>query len=79
MTNKEWLATVDSQKWYSVVHCWLFHEYGKRFDNTSTFLGSQHLLVFSEHPHAVSEGTPQKVCPQAIPDVTLIRIFVDIT
>lgn len=34
MTNKEWLATVDSQKWYSVVHCWLFHEYGKRFDNT---------------------------------------------
>lgn len=33
MTNKEWLATVSAQEWYLAVH-WLFHEYGKRFDDT---------------------------------------------
>lgn len=33
MTNKEWLATLPAQEWYLAVH-WLFHEYGKRYDNT---------------------------------------------
>ena len=33
MTNKEWLVTLSPQEWYMAVH-WLFHNYGKRYDNT---------------------------------------------
>lgn len=33
MTNKEWLATLTAEEWYNKVD-WLFHDYGKRYDNT---------------------------------------------
>ena len=33
MTNKEWLSSLTAEEWYMEVH-WLFHEYGKRYDNT---------------------------------------------
>ena len=33
MTNKEWLSTLPANKWYSTIY-WLFHVYGKRFDET---------------------------------------------
>ena len=33
MTNKEWLATLSPQEWYMAVN-WLFHNYGRRYDNT---------------------------------------------
>lgn len=33
MTNKEWLATLSPDEWYMKVH-WLFHEYGKCYDNS---------------------------------------------
>ena len=33
MTNKEWLATISDEEWYAKIW-WLFHIYGKRYDNT---------------------------------------------
>jgi hypothetical protein len=34
MKNKEWLATLSPETWWDVVHEWLFHEYGMRWNNT---------------------------------------------
>ena len=33
MTNKEWLATLSAEDWFSTVY-WLFHVYGKRYGDT---------------------------------------------
>ena len=32
-TNKEWLATLSLQEWWLEID-WLYHKYGKRYDNS---------------------------------------------
>ena len=33
MTTQEWLATISPEEWMRVTD-WLFHQYGKRWDNS---------------------------------------------
>jgi len=33
VTNQQWLATISPEEWLNKIY-WLYHIYGKRFDNT---------------------------------------------
>ena len=33
MTNQQWLATISQEEWLNKIY-WLYHIYGKRFDDT---------------------------------------------
>lgn len=56
MTNKEWLATLSAEDWYSTVH-WLFHVYGKRYTDTYSAI-----LSWLNETH---NPTTTKICLEA--------------
>lgn len=50
MTNKEWLATLSPQEWYMAVN-WLFHNYGRRYDNTYLAIIKEKEPILLENQH----------------------------
>ena len=55
MTNKQWLATLDAETWWSVVHDWLFPVYGKQW--TESRLAIMDWLE-EEHEERTNEKDP---------------------